>query len=83
MKTDKIEIEKGIPVPEDYRKQRKKYPIPEMEVGDSFSIDVTNKTRFKIETLRSSILASARRVEGKFITYHNKAENKIQCWKVK
>lgn len=57
-----IPIEKGVPLPEPNTTARntRKYPIREMEVGDSFRADV------KANTLRSVVYAASRGMKRKY-----------------
>lgn len=49
-------IDKGIPVPDKLAPRATEYPLAVMEVGDSFSIDVTDET---IGLVRNQISARA------------------------
>lgn len=82
-----IQIEKGIPIPEN--KERKehtmRFPFKYMEIGDSFEVDVTNYK--DLRSLRSSLKAAENRYIDKFkLTYefetHN-TEKGIRIWRVK
>ena len=68
-----IKIEKGVPIPT--RSHGYKYPLPEMEVGDSF---VANYERER--TIRASIYAFGKKLNRKFIV--RREGNTIRVWRV-
>ena len=76
-------IEKNIPKPVD---GKIKYPLRELEVGDSFFVPLDGRSP---GDLQNSILGSARseRFEGKrFSTHVVKEDGKrigIRCWRIK
>ena len=79
----KYEIEKNIPAPNehDYRGGRKIYPLPEMDIGDSFFVPFGEKDQKK---LANSILGCARkdRHKGKKFTTRTDV-NGVRCWRIK
>lgn len=85
-----FKIEKGIPVPDS---RKRKYPLKEMEIGDSFFVSFESGTILTgkmINKLGANILGSSRHLkkEGKFfITRRQKDKTGniigIRCWRVK
>lgn len=78
MKT-KIEIQKGIPIPESNKGRRPIYPFETMKVGDSFIVEGTD--RKNLNKLNSS--ASRYKVENKGFNYSiRKEEGGYRIWRI-
>lgn len=79
-----MEIEKGIPIPEDFGRKTKsrKYPFDKLEVGNSFVVG-----DYSAELQRS--VGNAGRIYAKFYqpeaeyTTRKTEDNKLRCWRVK
>jgi len=76
-----FELEKGVPVPKGRRGA--KYPIPEMEVGDSFFIPT--KDRAESARFRNSINGVCRYAKvGSSKEFTLRAvEGGLRCWRIK
>jgi len=68
-------IESGIPQPPSLS-GRKKYPLREMEVGDSFVVDADQHTR-----LMSAVAYFGKRNNRKYSI--RKVDGSLRCWRVK
>src|SRR5262245_59596807 len=66
-------IDKNVPLPPLARKGTSKYPLAEMEVGDSFVIENSN--------LGSSVKAIARKLGIKVTTRHV-GDNRYRVWRI-
>lgn len=75
------EIEKGVPIPDDPRGRRGKYPFKDMEVGDSFFVSCDDEKRKK--TVRNSIYASRWRREKGYKFKCSLEKEGIRVWRVK
>ncbi len=76
-----ILIEKDIPIPPRTRSVKFEYPFKEMEVGDSFIIDYSDKNYRK---LYSSMKRYRKFNEGvKYTIRTFKDENHLRCWRIK
>lgn len=69
-------IEKNIPVG---KFLYDKYPLKEMDIGDSFFIDTNNDD--KIRSLRTYANKYGKQNDKKFIV--RKYENGFRCWRIK
>jgi hypothetical protein len=84
-----FKIDKGIPIPPKGCRggvRHKKYPLSEMEVGDSFYCHPKENSRFAARKLRSSIGVCGRAVKNmKFTTRILIIEElfTIRCWRIK
>lgn len=78
----KYEVEKDIPIPENFRGESKKFPFREMSPGDSFAVPVGTR---KPTNVRNSIRAALKRDKGvdagNFTVLYLKDENVVRCWK--
>lgn len=81
-----IEIDKDIPVPPLTEGRPRKYPFPDMGVGDSFAVPLAGEMRngedhaaFK---LRSAVAQYARRHGGKFTVRTDREAGVARCWRV-
>ncbi len=70
-----IKIERGIPVPLNSVKRSSKYPLREMEVGDSFSIPKDQRLQ-----LSSYMTSAGRDMNAKFISRQD--GNIVRVWRV-
>ncbi len=75
------EIEKGIPIPNQYRGgTKRKYPFNDMEVGDSFLV-LCSKKRSK--NVSASLKGSTRRTKDmSFITRYISTEGGVRIWRI-
>lgn len=74
-------IEKGIPIPPKMRTVKFNYPFRDMEAGDSFPVDYSEKNYRKLYT---SVKKFTKLTPGtKFTIRTNKDENYIRCWRIK
>lgn len=71
-----LKIERDIPVPET-RGRHAKYPFNEMEIGDSFFVPADDRP---IPILQRSIIASAHKLESKFVT--RAVDGGVRVWRV-
>jgi hypothetical protein len=79
-----IEIEKNIPIPDANPRPRRKYPFPDMEIGDSFHLQSQPRSSAKIAArMRHAACTYAKR--------HNRPELKfsihrttsgVRCWRI-
>lgn len=66
-----MKIEKGVPIP--LRGGGEKFPLDEMEIGDSFLIPIKTRMRLQYYTKKLS--------NKKFVTKTVDKEN-VRCWRV-
>ncbi len=62
--TDEIKIEKGIPMPASRRDGHSKYPLKDMEVGDSFFVANSPDGRSPAKTIRWTVGAFRKKNTG-------------------
>jgi len=76
-----FEIEKSIPIPEDWSRGRKqKYPFDNMEIGDSFFVP---RDEEKATNLILSISSAKRRALPKqFTVRYIRTEKGVRTWRV-
>ena len=74
---DTIKIDKGIPIPS----RRNKYPLSQMEVGDSFLIKSGKLDAMKTRNRVASSITSYRRQGWNFT--QRLVENGIRIWRIK
>ena len=67
-----IEIQKNIPVPT--RKKLPRYPLADMEVGDSFLSGVGSEDKNQVQTLRTTIWRLQSAMDGKRFSVVKDAE---------
>jgi hypothetical protein len=72
-----MKIEKGIPIPEGHFKE-KKYPFFKMEVGDSFSVELS-----KAASLRNLLQQYKNKNPSKSFITRTVDNNMIRCWRTK
>lgn len=80
-----IEIEKNVPVPIRWAGRSRIYPFPDMAVGDSFAIPLTNdrvdgddKAAIR---LRSSAIIYGKRHDCTFTVRVDRAGGVARCWR--
>lgn len=66
-----FQIETGIPMPKMARGRTAvmKFPLPQMQPGDSFLIPCDIKDKKEVDSWRRKFLAAKRRVEGTFRSF--------------
>jgi len=74
-----FEIEKNVPMPkESPNKGRPRiYPFPEMEVGDSFVVEIED-----CKLLRSAATAYSRKYGGTFTVRTDRKTQEVRCWRM-
>jgi hypothetical protein len=70
---DIIKIDKNIPMPEKWS-AKKKYPISELEVGDSFEVDAL---------FENNVRTSSYRFPDKKFTVLKQKNGTYRCWRIK
>jgi len=80
--TDKIKIEKGVPLPARYLK---KYPFEEMKPGDSFSIvEPCKKTaRKQADLLRSACVYFVKKKNPAWRFTTRVTKDGVRVWRIK
>ena len=79
-----FEIKKGVAIPTSIKGRPRKYPLAEMEIGDSFVVSCNGKVSCR--KLQTSILCCYRlqRKKGKtLITRINKEYTEVCVWRIK
>lgn len=82
-----MKIEKDVPLPGPYVGAPRKYPFPDMEVGDSFAVPLEGESSSRgmdtaADKLRCAALNHGRRYGGKFVVRTVREENVARCWRV-
>lgn len=82
-----MQIEKGVPLPEFIAGHPRKYPFPDMEVGDSFTVPLTGEqgicgSDIAAEKVRKAACNFGRRHKWKFTIRTMRAEGVVRCWRV-
>lgn len=82
-----IKIDKDLTPPELITGRPRKYPFPDMAVGDSFAVPLIGKNTTKGEDhaavkLRSSAIRYARIEGGKFTVRTDREVGEVRCWRV-
>lgn len=82
-----IKIDKDLTPPEPVTGRPRKYPFPEMAIGDSFAIPLSGNNTAKGEDhaaskLRSSAILYARKKGGKFTVRTDRKAGKARCWRI-
>ena len=82
-----IEIDKDLPPPSPTEGRPRKYPFPDMAVGDSFAVPLSGTNTAKGEDtaavkLRSSAIRYARTHGGKFTVRTDRQAGEARCWRV-
>ncbi len=77
MSTKPYEIQKNVPIPAG--KQGRKYPFLEMEIGDSFSVKLSD-----MRNTHTAIQDYKRRYDLHFVTkmYYDKGKQRMRVWRV-
>jgi hypothetical protein len=80
-------IDKGLPTPPPVKGRPRKYPFPDMAVGDSFAVPLSGKNTLKGEDstahkLRCSAMRYARLHGGKFTVRTDRQAGEARCWRV-
>ena len=73
------EIEKGVPLQEE-RGFTKRYPLQQMEVGDSFSVPYLEAQQMRSAVKNLALCANGRFREWKFVT--RKQGDMVRCWRI-
>jgi hypothetical protein len=75
------EIEKGIEIPEGVTGRPKKYPLKDLEIGDSFLVPLAEHESPKIKKVKASLHAiSATHKPKKFAI--RVVEGGVRCWRI-
>lgn len=82
-----IEIDKDLPPPPPTEGRPRKYPFPDMAVGDSFAVALSDANNHKGENvaairLRCSAIRYARVHGGKFTVRTDRQAGEARCWRV-
>ena len=82
-----INIDKGVPTPKPTGGAPRKYPFPDMEVGDSFTIPLSGAIDHKgMDTVATKVRCAAcrfaRRSGWKFTVRTERADGVARCWRV-
>jgi hypothetical protein len=82
-----MEIESDVPIPKRGIGRPRKYPFPDMKVGDSFAVPLGEARTTKRGYLVTYRIAQAakvyqRRHGGKFIAHSVTDKNEARCWRV-
>ena len=81
-----IPIDKNIPIPRK-RGEKSKYPFFEMEVGDSFEVQVSNTTPEKmaasIRNCYHNICRNNKDFKSRKFTIRVMSNTSVRCWRVK
>jgi len=74
-----FEIEKNVPMPEasPNKGRPRVYPFPEMEVGDSFVVEIEDS-----KLLRSAAGAYSRKYGGTFTVRIDRKTQEVRCWRM-
>lgn len=82
-----FKIEKGIPMPNITSGRPRIYPFPEMEVGDSFAVPITDEIlcgqNKNARLLSSAATAYTRKYGGKFSVKLDRPNKVMRCWRLK
>lgn len=73
--TTEFRIEKGVPLPPHSGDGTRKYPFPQMEVGDSFPVPAS-----RLSTIRAAATAYGIKHRWKFSVL--KHEGGFRCWRI-
>ena len=78
-----FKIEKGVPMPKlaRGRSATTKFPLAEMNPGESFLITFDTSDKTLLESWRRKVLAQAKRVEGEFRTFSVSDGLRVFCVK--
>lgn len=81
-----MQIEKDVPTPPFTGGAPRKYPFPDMEVGDSFTIPLSGTVgRRGMDTVASKVRCAAcgfaRRSGWKFTVRTERADGVVRCWR--
>ena len=81
-----IEINKDLPPPPLTEGRPRKYPFPDMAVGDSFAVPLSGATSrgedMAAIRLRGSAIRYARTHVGKFTVRTDREAGEARCWRV-
>ena len=79
-------IDKHLPAPPPANGRPRKYPFPDMAVGDSFAVPLTGEMYDgedqAARRLRSSAIRRARTHGGKFTVRTDRKAGEARCWRV-
>lgn len=67
-------IEDGVPLP------RSKYPLSELEVGQSFLVESLTKTQMR--SVRSSVYAIAHAIQGRKFVTRRVGDTALRVWRI-
>ena len=81
-----MKIEKGVPLPGPIAGPPRKYPFPDMEVGDSFAVPLSGEKTEKYDDRATSLLRGAalnygRRTGMEFVVRTVREEGVARCWR--
>jgi hypothetical protein len=81
-----FKIDKNVPMLKISKGRPRIYPFPEMEVGDSFVVPITDEMESDQDKssrlLRSAASAYSRRYGSKFSVQFQRSKNVTRCWRV-
>lgn len=82
-----FKIDKGLPMPNISKGRPRIYPFPEMEVGDSFAVPITDDASLgnnaNTSLLRSAATAYSRKHDVKFSVTFDRSKKVTRCWRIK
>jgi hypothetical protein len=80
-----IKIDKDIPTPRPAEGRPRKYPFPDMVVGDSFAVPLAGEMRDGEDhaalKLRSAVTQHTRKYGGKFTVRTDREAGVARCWR--
>lgn len=81
-----FQIDKGLPIPKISTGRPRIYPFPQMEVGDSFAVPITDEIlsgqNKSARLLSSAATAYARKYGGRFSVQFDRSNKIMRCWRV-
>lgn len=81
-----MKIDKDVPVPPPAEGRPRKYPFPDMVVGDSFAVPLAGEMHDgedqAARRLRASAIRYARTFGGKFTVRTDRQAGEARCWRV-
>ena len=81
-----MEIEKNVPMPTPTTGRPRRYPLPDMEVGDSFAVPIqgvmTPKGDKAALLVSSAAKQYSKRHGGKFVIRTDRENGVVRCWRM-
>lgn len=76
-----VEIQKNVPLPQ--RTKLPRYPLEDMDIGDSFLSGIPADDKRKTQTLRTTICRAQRSMDGKrFSVVQDPERNEMRVFRV-